>query len=54
MCTSITMTTDEQDVLLARTMDFGVVLEAEPTFIPRKSLFLIMMTVIIIKMTMPS
>ncbi|GGC92396.1 linear amide C-N hydrolase [Enterococcus wangshanyuanii] len=36
MCTSITMTTDEQDVLLARTMDFGVVLEAEPTFIPRK------------------
>jgi penicillin V acylase-like amidase (Ntn superfamily) len=36
MCTSITMTTDEQDVLLARTMDFAVILEAEPTFIPRK------------------
>ncbi|MGM0218777.1 linear amide C-N hydrolase [Enterococcus sp. AZ126] len=36
MCTSITMTTKEQQVLLARTMDFAVVLDAEPTFIPRK------------------
>ncbi|OTN89064.1 hypothetical protein A5819_001556 [Enterococcus sp. 7E2_DIV0204] len=35
MCTSITMTTKDQHVLLARTMDFAVVLEGEPTFIPR-------------------
>lgn len=36
MCTSITMTTKDQPILLARTMDFAVVLDAEPTFIPRK------------------
>jgi penicillin V acylase-like amidase (Ntn superfamily) len=36
MCTSITMTTEDQTVLLARTMDFAVILETEPTFIPRK------------------
>ncbi|OJG71156.1 hypothetical protein RV12_GL001595 [Enterococcus quebecensis] len=30
------MTTKDQNVLLARTMDFAVVLDAEPTFIPRK------------------
>lgn len=36
MCTSVTMTTKDQNVLLARTMDFAVVLDVEPTFIPRK------------------
>ncbi|MEI5990105.1 linear amide C-N hydrolase [Enterococcus crotali] len=36
MCTSVTMTTKDQTVLLARTMDFAVILDAEPTFIPRK------------------
>ncbi|OJG91527.1 hypothetical protein RV15_GL000613 [Enterococcus silesiacus] len=33
------MTTKDQTVLLARTMDFAVILDAEPTFIPRKKLF---------------
>lgn len=36
MCTSVTMTTKEQHVFLARTMDFAVILDGEPTFIPRK------------------
>ncbi|WP_375270041.1 choloylglycine hydrolase family protein [Enterococcus sp. DIV0212c] len=32
------MATKDQTVLLARTMDFAVILDAEPTFIPRKKL----------------